>query len=97
MQCLNLSQFPGIGLRSGNPRTIELKYLDRYSLEGPYHDAGGIPEACPCFTSKTINLPHTATKEDCADALLMVWKYKLKGITLYGTGNMHSVFLPEGS
>jgi len=34
--------------------------------------------------SKTINLPNTATKEDCADALLMAWKLKLKGITITG-------------
>ncbi len=39
--------------------------------------------------SKTINLPGSATKEDCEDALLMAWKLKLKGITLYRTGSRH--------
>jgi ribonucleoside-diphosphate reductase alpha chain len=43
--------------------------------------------------SKTINLPNTATKEDCADALLMAWKHKLKGITMYRTGSRQNVVL----
>jgi ribonucleoside-diphosphate reductase alpha chain len=43
--------------------------------------------------SKTINLPNTATKEDCADALLMAWKLKLKGITMYRTGSRQNVVL----
>jgi ribonucleoside-diphosphate reductase alpha chain len=43
--------------------------------------------------SKTINLPNSATKEDCADALLMAWKLKLKGITMYRTGSRQNVVL----
>jgi ribonucleoside-diphosphate reductase alpha chain len=43
--------------------------------------------------SKTINLPNTATKEDCADALLMAWKLKLKGFTMYRTGSRHNEVL----
>jgi ribonucleoside-diphosphate reductase alpha chain len=43
--------------------------------------------------SKTINLPNTATKEDCADAILMAWKLKLKGITMYRTGSRQNVVL----
>ena len=43
--------------------------------------------------SKTINLPNTATKEDCEDALLMAWKLKLKGITMYRTGSRKNVVL----
>jgi ribonucleoside-diphosphate reductase alpha chain len=43
--------------------------------------------------SKTINLPSTATKKDCADALLLSWELKLKGITLYRTGSRQSVVL----
>jgi ribonucleoside-diphosphate reductase alpha chain len=43
--------------------------------------------------SKTINLPGSATKEDCEDALLMAWELKLKGITLYRTGSRHNVVL----
>jgi ribonucleoside-diphosphate reductase alpha chain len=43
--------------------------------------------------SKTINLPNTATKEDCADALLMAWNLKLKGITMYRTGSRQNVVL----
>jgi ribonucleoside-diphosphate reductase alpha chain len=43
--------------------------------------------------SKTINIPGTATKEDCEDALLMAWELKLKGITLYRTGSRKNIVL----
>ena len=35
--------------------------------------------------SKPINMPCSATKEDCEEALLMAWKLGLKGITIYRT------------
>jgi len=52
--------------------------------------------------SKTINMPNTATKEDCAEALLMAWQLKLKGITVYRSGSRQNVVLalkdtPPGS
>jgi ribonucleoside-diphosphate reductase alpha chain len=43
--------------------------------------------------SKTINMPSTATKDDCAEALLMAWSLKLKGITIYRTGSREDVVL----
>jgi len=43
--------------------------------------------------SKTINMPASATKEDCAEALLMAWSLKLKGITIYRTGSREDVVL----
>jgi ribonucleoside-diphosphate reductase alpha chain len=43
--------------------------------------------------SKTINMPISATKEDCAEALLMAWSLKLKGITIYRTGSRKDVVL----
>ena len=43
--------------------------------------------------SKTINLPNTASKEDCAEALLMAWQLKLKGITIYRAGSRRNVVL----
>ena len=43
--------------------------------------------------SKTINMPNTATKEDCAEALLMAWQQKLKGITIYRAGSRREVVL----
>jgi len=43
--------------------------------------------------SKTINMPNTATKEDCAEALLMSWQLKLKGITIYRAGSRQNVVL----
>ncbi|MDD1690813.1 MAG: adenosylcobalamin-dependent ribonucleoside-diphosphate reductase [Methanoregula sp.] len=43
--------------------------------------------------SKTINMPSSATKDDCAEALLMAWSLKLKGITIYRTGSREDVVL----
>ncbi len=43
--------------------------------------------------SKTINMPTTATREECADALLMAWKLNLKGITIYRTGSRQNEVL----
>ncbi len=43
--------------------------------------------------SKTINMPGSATKEDCEEALLMAWKLGLKGITIYRTGSREDVVL----
>jgi len=43
--------------------------------------------------SKTINMPGSATKADCEEALLMAWKLGLKGITIYRTGSREDVVL----
>ncbi len=43
--------------------------------------------------SKTVNMPSSATKEDCAEALLMAWRLGLKGTTIYRTGSRESVVL----
>jgi len=43
--------------------------------------------------SKTINMPGSATKEDCEEALMMAWKLGLKGITIYRTGSMDDIVL----
>jgi ribonucleoside-diphosphate reductase alpha chain len=43
--------------------------------------------------SKTVNMPSSATREDCAEALLMAWSLKLKGITIYRTGSREDVVL----
>lgn len=43
--------------------------------------------------SKTINMPGSATKSDCEEALLMAWNLGLKGITIYRTGSREAVVL----
>lgn len=43
--------------------------------------------------SKTVNMPGTASKEDCEEALLMAWRLGLKGITIYRTGSRETVVL----
>lgn len=43
--------------------------------------------------SKTVNMPGSATRDDCGEALLMAWKLGLKGITIYRTGSREDVVL----
>ncbi|HWQ63473.1 MAG TPA: adenosylcobalamin-dependent ribonucleoside-diphosphate reductase [Methanospirillum sp.] len=43
--------------------------------------------------SKTVNMPSSATRDDCEEALLMAWKLDLKGITIYRTGSRETVVL----
>jgi ribonucleoside-diphosphate reductase alpha chain len=37
--------------------------------------------------SKTINLPTSATREEVADAIMLAWELKCKGVTLYRSGS----------
>jgi len=43
--------------------------------------------------SKTVNMPSSATRGDCEEALLMAWRLQLKGITIYRTGSRETVVL----
>jgi len=43
--------------------------------------------------SKTINMPGSASRDDCEEALMMAWKLGLKGITIYRTGSRDDVVL----
>ncbi|WP_319579286.1 adenosylcobalamin-dependent ribonucleoside-diphosphate reductase [uncultured Methanospirillum sp.] len=43
--------------------------------------------------SKTVNMPSSATRGDCEEALLMAWRLSLKGITIYRTGSRETVVL----
>lgn len=46
--------------------------------------------------SKTINMPHSATEDDIAAAILFAWGSNLKGITCYRTGSRREVVYAIG-
>ena len=47
--------------------------------------------------SKTINLPHNATRDDIAKIYLQAWKMKLKGITVYRDGSKSTQVMNAGT
>ena len=75
----------------------EFRGLFKTALDIPWRDHI-LMQACfqkyvHASISKTINMPGSATKDDCAEALLMAWKLGLKGITIYRTGSREDVVL----
>ncbi len=46
--------------------------------------------------SKTVNMPEQATREEVADAVLLAWECRLKGVTIYRTGSRREVVLALG-
>lgn len=43
--------------------------------------------------SKTINMPNNATKDDIKSAIIMAWKMKCKGLTIYRNGSRENEVL----
>jgi ribonucleoside-diphosphate reductase alpha chain len=75
----------------------EFRALFKTALDIPWKDhilmQAAFQKHVHASISKTINMPLSATKEDCAEALLMAWSTKLKGITIYRTGSREDVVL----
>jgi len=75
----------------------EFRALFKTALDIPWRDhirmQASFQKYVHASISKTINMPGSATREDCAEALLMAWKLGLKGITIYRTGSREDVVL----
>ena len=75
----------------------EFRVLFKTALDIPWRDhirmQASFQKHVHASISKTINMPGTATKEDCEEALLMAYELGIKGITIYRTGSREDVVL----
>lgn len=75
----------------------DFKALYRTALDIPWKDhilmQATFQKHVHASISKTVNMPSSATRADCEEALLMAWRLKLKGITIYRTGSRETVVL----
>jgi len=76
---------------------VSFRSLFKTALDIPWRDhilmQASFQKYVHASISKTINMPSSATREDCEEALLMAWKLGLKGITIYRTGSRDDVVL----
>lgn len=82
----DLDWFP-VELRALFKTALDINWKDHILMQSAFQ------KHVHASISKTINMPSTATKEDCADALLMAWHQNLKGITIYRAGSRRHVVL----
>jgi ribonucleoside-diphosphate reductase alpha chain len=75
----------------------EFRVLFKTALDIPWRDhirmQASFQKYVHASISKTINMPGSATREDCEEALLMAWKLGIKGMTIYRTGSRENVVL----
>ncbi len=75
----------------------EFRRLFKTALDIPWRDhvmmQAAFQKHVHAAISKTINMPASATREECEEALLLAWRLKLKGITIYRTGSREDVVL----
>ncbi len=88
-------------LAAGSCVPPELRRLFVTALEIPVEQHLQIQAAFQRHTdnsvSKTINLPHAATREDIAHAYTRAWELGLKGVTVYRYGSKTSQVLELGA
>jgi ribonucleoside-diphosphate reductase alpha chain len=76
---------------------VEFLSLFKTALDIPWRDhirmQASFQKYVHASISKTINMPGSATKADCEEALLMAWKLGLKGITIYRNGSREDIVL----
>jgi len=76
---------------------VEFRALFKTALDIPWRDhirmQASFQKYVHASISKTINMPSTATRKDCEEALLMAYELGIKGITIYRTGSRENVVL----
>ncbi|WP_440949738.1 adenosylcobalamin-dependent ribonucleoside-diphosphate reductase [Methanosphaerula subterraneus] len=76
---------------------VEFRRLCKTALDIPWRDhvemQAAFQREVHASISKTINMPKDATRDDCAEALLLAWRLGLKGITIYRTNSREDVVL----
>ncbi|WP_048152531.1 adenosylcobalamin-dependent ribonucleoside-diphosphate reductase [Methanolacinia paynteri] len=79
------------GFRSLFRTALDISYRDHIEMQAVFQ------KYVHASISKTINMPNSAKREDCEEALLAAWTLGLKGITIYRTGSRDSVVLSLGN
>jgi ribonucleoside-diphosphate reductase alpha chain len=82
----DLSWLPD-GLRTLCQTALDVSWRDHILMQASFQ------KYVHASISKTVNMPSSATREDCEEALMMAWRLKLKGITIYRTGSREDVVL----
>ncbi|ACL17864.1 adenosylcobalamin-dependent ribonucleoside-diphosphate reductase [Methanosphaerula palustris] len=76
---------------------VAFRRLCKTALDIPWRDhvemQAAFQREVHASISKTINMPKSATRDDCAEALLLAWRLGLKGITIYRTNSREDVVL----
>jgi len=76
---------------------VEFRALFKTALDIPWREhirmQASFQKYVHASISKTINMPGSASRDDCGEALMMAWKLRLKGITIYRTGSREDVVL----
>lgn len=81
------------------PKEIKRVFLTAHDVhpDSHIHMQAAFQEHTNNAVSKTINLPHTATKDDIAKVFLLAHETKCKGFTVYVDGSRDNQVLTTGS
>lgn len=80
------------------PEDVRRKFACAYDISPEWHVAmqAAFQRHTDSAVSKTVNFPHTATREDVATVYMQAFEQHLKGITIYRDGSRSDQVLTAG-